>query len=184
MVIYRFAVVQSCTQVFPLEMYPAFRPADFTKPTLCSLSTNKGSGCISKFNIGIYLILFCMKKRNIGSKKSKNMKPASDLTTPASLNSGWLSGFMLRVFLKVSSPVMPQGSALAEIPFIVCLFLSLSPQDLELSWCSTDPPVKTEPGTGRHPVSITDESVGTPVSLSKQCSFIRCMLCVHMYVSS
>lgn len=57
MVIYRFAGVQSCVGVFPLEMYPAFRPADFTKPTLCSLSTNKENGCISKSKAGTSLSL-------------------------------------------------------------------------------------------------------------------------------
>lgn len=38
-------------------------PAGFTKPTLCSLSTNKRNGCISKFRIAAYLFLLCMKRR-------------------------------------------------------------------------------------------------------------------------
>lgn len=36
-VIYRFAVVQSCVGVFPLEMYPAFRPADLQSPHYAAL---------------------------------------------------------------------------------------------------------------------------------------------------
>lgn len=63
-VIYRFAVVQSCVGVFPLEMYPAFRPADLQSPHYAALVQMKKMAALANSAV----TFFCIKNRIIGTR--------------------------------------------------------------------------------------------------------------------
>lgn len=64
-VIYRFAVVQSCVGVFPLEMYPAFRPADLQSPHYAALVQMKKMAALANSELSPF---FCIKSRIIGTR--------------------------------------------------------------------------------------------------------------------
>lgn len=155
-------------------MYPAFRPMDFTKPTLCSLSTNKGNGCICKFKISTYLFSFLHEeKKTSGSGRAKTLNRLHTYcpcTSVCTLAGCWDPRLQRSLESSMFTNPAP-GMHLLKFSSLFTWLLSFPPLDCELYWCSADTLVRTRHWSAPGCTSSNEAMNTAPVLLSTPCSF-------------